>query len=263
MLVLSTLYAKTFDVDQIDLVWEIAATAEPVTDYTFGIYRAETPEPLDEFSLVEEGIIPTTYGYTDITVSGLVTAQWHDFYYRIKLEHINGIETAWTEPVRVETIPNSKAKIILKKRKKALEKYGQTYRVFKHKIIATQCPDCFDPTLGRIVIDNCLTCFGTGKVGGYYSQIAIKGAMSTRPKANQITAYGTWQPGDALLNFLNYPVLNPDDLIVDNSNRRWKIRQIHAKEVMDVVIGQQAHLSLQEKSNAVHDIHVDELLNNG
>ena len=75
MLTLSTLYATSFDVNEIKLVWEIAATSEPVTDYTFDIYRAETPEPTDTFTLVQSGILPTSYEYTDTTISGLVSAQ--------------------------------------------------------------------------------------------------------------------------------------------------------------------------------------------
>jgi hypothetical protein len=60
------------------------------------------------------------------------------------------------------------------------------------------------------------------------------------------------------MGILNYPVLNPDDVVVDSLNRRWKVRQISPTEVMNTLVGQQAHITLQEKHNPVHEINLQD-----
>ncbi len=255
MITISSLTASTLSLGKITLNWLVGTTAEPINTYQLDVYRAETPEPTSEFTLISSGLAPDAYTYSDTTHSGLTTLQWHNWFYRFKIIQIaNPSNYAWTDPVTVETLPDPKAKIILNQRTKALKKYGVSLKVLKKVVVGDECTYCWDPVLSRITEDECPVCHGGGKIGGYYNQIGVKGTMTLQPKFNQITPFGTWQPGDALAKVLNYPILNPDDVIVDNLNRRWKVRQVAPTEVMNTLVGQQIQLSLQEKSSPVHGV---------
>jgi hypothetical protein len=143
-----------------------------------------------------------------------------------------------------------------------LKKYGRPVQIFKIKHGATEakttyCPDCWDYFLGRCIDDNCTTCFGTAITGGYYDPIEVQAAVNFRPKQQQITPFGQWQQNDALMDFLNYPVIEPEDLIVDPLNQRWKVKQIVTYNKGITLISQRCHVSLQEKENPVYQVEVE------
>ena len=249
--------ASTLSLGKITLNWAVGASDESVNLYNVSVYRAETPEPTSQFTLISGGLDPALYTFSDTTHSGLTTLQWHNWFYRLKVtQNSDPSNFVWTDPVTVETAPDPKAKIILNQRTKALKKFGVDLKILKKVTVGEECTYCWDPVLSRITEDDCPVCHGGGKVGGYYNQIKVRGTMTMQPKYNQITPFGTWQPGDALAKVLNYPILNPDDVVVDNLNRRWKVRQVSPTEVMNTLVGQQVQLSLQEKSSPIHDVTI-------
>ena len=267
MLTLKSFVASTQTLDNIVLNWEVTPTDESIAGYVVDVYRSETPNlgsdgtAGDSFTLVTNANnIPFgDYTFTDNTVKNVVNMQWHDWYYRLKIYPIADPATyTWSDPVRVEVQGDSKAKIVLGIRQKALKKFGTDVTVLKKRHSGSHCTICYDETLGRVILDNCPECYGTRITKGYYDKIVVKATMSMRPKENQITPYGTWQNGDALMGILNYPVLNPDDVVVDSLNRRWKVRQVSPTEVMNTLVGQQAHITLQEKHNPVHEINLQD-----
>ena len=260
MLAFQSFLASTQTLDNIVLTWENIPTDESLAGYVVDVYRSGTPNLSndgDNFTLLANNIPYGDFTHTDSSVKNVVNMQWHDWYYRLKVYPISDPNTfIWSDEAHVQIKGDSKAKIVLSIRKKALEKYGTDISILKKRHSGSACSICYDETLGRVILDNCPECFGTRVTKGYYDRILIKATMSMRPKENQITPYGTWQNGDALIGILDYPILNPDDLLIDSLNRRWKVRQVSPTEVMNTLVGQQAHITLQEQANPVHDINI-------
>jgi hypothetical protein len=75
MITISSLTASTLSLGKITLSWLVGTTAEPINTYQLDVYRAETPEPTSEFTLISSGLAPDAYTYSDTTHSGLTTLQ--------------------------------------------------------------------------------------------------------------------------------------------------------------------------------------------
>ncbi len=263
MLTVSSLTVQSYDFQSLTLSWEFETTSENLADYYLDIYRSETPEPTSDFSIVGSGVSTTAYSYTDTTISGYNLRQHHTWYYRLKVvEAAMPTNTSWSDPGHFSYAPDPQAKRMLHVKGVGIKKYGRFVKILKQRHGATEtatatCPDCWDSMLGRLTDDNCTTCYNTGITSGYYDPIDVYAAVNYRPKQNQITPFGLWQQNDALMDFLNYPVIEPDDLIVDPLNKRWKVKQVITYDKGLTLISQRCHVSLQEKENPVYQVEVE------
>jgi hypothetical protein len=260
MFYIKTLTVSSYDFESATLQWEYV-DPQPNTDgYHLEIYRSEVPEPVTMFSGIDLNVYPTAYSYTDTTISGINLRQFHTWYYRIKIvDTQNPISYEWSYPAHIEITPDVQAKIMLKHKNIGLKKYGKLVKVLKKRAVQGVRCDCWDPVLGRSTDDDCKLCHGTGikTTGGYYDPIEIYAAINTRPKQNQITPFGIWHQNDALMDVMNYPVLAPDDLIVDLQNRRYKVKQVVTYDKGQSLISQRCVISLQEKSNPIYEVPVE------
>jgi hypothetical protein len=224
------------------------------------IYRSEVPEPVSMFSGINLNVSPNAYSYTDTTISGINLYQFHTWYYRIKVvDDLDPSVYSWSDPAHIQVIPDPQAKRMIWVKTKGIKKYGTLVKILKKRTAqGIQC-SCFDTVLQRSTDDECKLCNGTGiqTGGGYYDPIEVYAAINTRPKQNQITPFGIWQQNDALMDILNYPVLAPDDLIVDPQNKRYKVKQVATYDKGQALISQRCVISLQEKSSPVYEVNVD------
>ena len=147
---------------------------------------------------------------------------------------------------------------MLRHKSAGIKKYGTIIKIVKkRKADGIQC-ECFDEVLQRSTDDECALCNGTGiaTTGGYYDPIEVKVAINMKPKQNQITPFGIWQDKDAMIDMLNYPVMEPDDLIVDQRNQRYKIRQVAPYYKGQALVSQRCVMVLQDKTSQVYDVNV-------
>ena len=259
MIYIKTLTVNSYDFQSATLEWTYTNPQTNTDGLRLEIYRAETPAPTSSFSGVNLNVSPLLNAYTDTTISGINLRQFHTWFYRIKVVDIaTPTIFEWSVPAHIEVTADLQAKRMLKHKRVGIKKYGATIRVLKIRSQeGTQCT-CFDEVLFRSTDDNCTLCNGTGILegGGYYPAIEVKAAINTRPKEQDVTPFGVWQQNDALMDILNYPVLAPDDLIVDPQNNRYKVRQISTYDKGLTLISQRCVISLQEKENPVYQVDV-------
>lgn len=55
---------------------------------------------------------------------------------------------------------------------------------------------------------------------------------------------------------LNYPILNPDDVVIDPDRKRWKVQQVLTEKFQNYLISQRARLTLQPKSDQIYTINI-------
>jgi len=260
MLSVKSLTVQSYDFQLLNVQWEFNITSENIADYHLDIYRSEVPEPVTMFSGVGEEISSSAYSYTDTSISGINLHQFRTWYYRIKI-----IETAvplnyeWSDPAHFEYVADAQAKIMLRHKSIGLKRYGRLVKIIKKRIDGQKCTNCWDSILGRIIDDSCEICYGTGIVLGYYDPIEIYAALNNKPKQNQITPFGVWQQNDALMDILNYPVLSPDDVIIDQTNKRWKVKLIASFSKGSSLISQRCVITLIGKDNPIYELNNENL----
>ncbi len=260
MIYIKTLTASSYDFQRATLAWVFTDPLASTDGYHLEVYRSETPEPVTMYSGIDLNVSPTAYSYTDATISGVNLHQFHTWYYRIKVVDTNTPTTyAWSDPAHIQITPDIAAKIMLRRKNIGIKRYGKLVKVLKKRAEqGVQC-SCFDTTLQRSQLDDCPLCNGTGiqTGGGYYDPIEVYVAINNNPKQNQVTPFGIWQAEDALMDMLNYPVLAPDDLIVDQANRRFKVKRVAPFDKGHSLISQRCVITLQEKSNQVYAVDVE------
>lgn len=257
MILVKSLIVQSYDFQLLNIQWEFENTGEDLSSYHLDIYRSEVPEPITMFSGVGEDISSTAYSYTDTTISGINLHQFRTWYYRVKIIETNDPNNySWSNPAHFEYVADAQAKIMLKQKTIGLKRYGRLIKILKRRIDGQKCTNCWDSTLGRIIDDDCVVCYGTGVVTGYCDPIEVYAAINAKPKQSQITPFGVWQPNDALLDVLNYPILSPDDIIIDLTNRRWKIKQVITFYKASHLISQRSVISLIGKDNIIYEINI-------
>jgi len=264
MLTLNSLTVSSFNVDQLTLTWDFKPSKEFFSAYGIDVYRAESPNEeaasISGYELIASGIGADTYSYTDTSITNLYDP-YRKWYYKL---HIYEIATPANDsiqpslPAYVNDSSTNKAyKEILRRKKKVLDRFvGRDLTILKRRTYGTYCTVCFDEVLFRSTDSNCPTCWGTGFLQGYFDPISVRGMINAAPKYNQITMFGEFLPSDAVLNILNYPPLRPRDVIVDNINRRWLVRQIRPLEKDGVLIEQSVQISLISPDDYVYQISI-------
>lgn len=242
--------------------FEFEEFSEPTDNLTLNLYRSEShgiTNTLTDFIIVSSGITLNETQIIDNSVEGLFDPQRIWNYKLTLVNDLNNTEILLTpDPVYIKSKPVSYiTKAIL--RKKALsinKKVGRNFVLLKKKTWGTRCPDSWDPTLFRNTNTSCETCFGTGWVGGYFTPIQFKAMVNSAPKYNQIQMFGEWKPSDQMLFTLNYPVLNPRDIIIDDDNLRWIVIQVRTIKHQGYLIEQQAQIGLIATDDFIYNLDV-------
>lgn len=252
MITFSEIEIDTYDYKNPTITWDFEENIIP-DGITVNVYRSQSPEPFDQFDEVETGVSPTAYSYTDTSVQGLNQRQYNPFYYI--LEATDGAENTQSDVVNTQEFDlDIQAKLMLEQKRIGLKHYGRDVKILKRRYNGERCPDCWDETLQRETDENCPTCNGTGTVDGYYDPITVKSAIRENPRRNEINRFGTWQDNNATMSILNYPPLSPDDLVIEQNDRRWKVVQVRPYRKKSAILSQDTLIALQDKESGVYEI---------
>lgn len=147
---------------------------------------------------------------------------------------------------------------ILRRKNLSLDRHaGRDFYILKRRTFGTHCPTCWDETLQRSSESTCTSnpsCYGTGWTTGYFNAIYTKAMMNVAPKYNQITMFGQWMPQDTMFTMLNFPPLRSQDIVVDENNKRWMVKQVRSVEKNGFLIEQNAQCSLIALDDIIYTI---------
>ena len=261
MLSLTSLTVSSFDVDKLTVTWTFKNTSESLSDYTIDVYRSESPGTgTSEYSLVASGISATTASYDDTTISGIYhpTRTW---FYKLKLTKVSTAETSLLfddTPAYVKSYTTDRPTLeIIRRKKLAIDRFsGRDIKILRRRTYGTRCSLCWDTTLSRRTLDDDVECYGTGISGGFFSPLSAKGLIAAAPKFNQITMFGEWMPSDSMLNLVGVPPVKTNDVIVDDTNKRWSIKSVRTIEKGGIIIEQICQLTLIAPADLIYQIEV-------
>ena len=70
--------------------------------------------------------------------------------------------------------------------------------------------------------------------------------------------FGEWKPSDSMLFTLNYPLLSPRDVVVDDEGKRWVVIQIRYLKKLGYIIEQQVQLAQVANEDKVYSIPIND-----
>ncbi len=238
-----SLYARGFDLDYLDIFWEIESftrAQDVITAYEFIISRAESPEgPWDPLA----GPFKDRYHFRDFSPNLL--HKWRQLYYRLEIHHIPTDITVTAGVCTLEAEPDLIALEIQRQEDLLFREFvGRPCWLFPVRTFGEKCT-CFDRTLNRQTKSNCVTCFDTGFIGGYMTPIEMW--MQIDPDSgspSQTAIAGEVQPKNTSSRLTSYPPVKPKDLIVEAENKRWKVVTQSGTERLRAIVHQELALHL-------------------
>lgn len=249
-------YARSFDLDFMDLYWEIESferAQDIITAYEFSIYRSESPEgPWDKLA----GPFQDRYQFRDFSPNLL--HKWRQLYYKLEVRHIPTDETVKAGVSTLEAEPDLIALEIQRQEDVLFRNFvGRPCWVFPVRTFGEKCT-CFDRTLSRQTRSNCITCFDTGFIGGYLTPIEAWVQLDPDSGSPSPTAIiGETQPKNTSARLIPYPPVKPKDLIVEAENKRWKVVTQSGTERLRAVVHQELSLHFIVKGDVEFKVPVN------
>lgn len=221
MIELSRFEVRSFDVDHLDLLWEIKATEEDLGLYRVTIERSESPQ--GPFETLVSGL-QDTFRFRDNSIKSF--HRWRTYYYRLTYSHqITGESVVFGPEWRRDRLCLEALEVSRLFQLKLQEYTGQLCWLLKRRTTGQIC-GCKDKLVGRRIESNCATCWGTTWVGGYYHPIQIYAQINPTPISAPIGAPGPQVNNNTQAFVGVYPPVSPQDVLIDAQNVRWRVDQV-------------------------------------
>ena len=229
---------RSLDVDRQDLSWTVLDTQEDVHDYTFQVFRSESPEgPFDKISDEFED----RYFFVDARVP--IRDKFATLFYRLRVKKKSTAETVDVGPVARAADADVFAQYIRRAELTLLTQViGRQVWFFPRRTFGQRCPSCWDFTLGQQKRAGCLDCFDTGYLRGYLDPIEIW--MQIDPSGRNVQLQGPQkdQQNQAGARTSFYPPIKPGDVIVELENKRWRVISTSTSQRLRAPIKQELNI---------------------
>ncbi len=218
MIELFSLYARSFDLDHLDIFWVLKDFEGNINQFTFQVLRSESPlGPWDPISPV----FKDKYYYRDVAPALL--HKWRTLFYTLRVTDLQTSEVKDFGPTAQQAEPDLIALEIMRQEDVLFREFaGRKVWVFPVRTFGVKCV-CFDRTMGRRTKSNCLTCYDTGYLGGFLSPIECFAQIDSNADSPVNTPYMEQQPNDPSARLISFPQVKPKDIIVEAENRRWRV----------------------------------------
>lgn len=250
MLTVSKLWVRSFNLDHLDLFWEIAQVRGPASDsdlanhevYNYDFFVLRSDAAMGPYRQLG-GALRDKYHFRDVEVHLL--KKWGQHFYKLKVvDRRNGESQEFGPAASSEPEPDLIAAAIMYEEEVLWrEMVGRKCWLFPARTFGPRC-SCFDVTLGRTTRSNHMPCYGTGWLGGFLSPVEIFLQIDPSPKQTQLTDTGEWRPVVASARMSSFPPVNPRDIIIETENRRWRVANVQQTQRLRAVVHQE--LQLQE-----------------
>lgn len=231
---------RSFDLDHLDIFWEVADTDEDLSRYSFYLLRSIDGQegPFEQIS----GPFDNTYRFRDPDVHRLY--RWREYYYRLR---VVSKDTDWEGEFGPEWLRAKPDLIALEMQRRNYllfqEFAGRRCLMFPSLTFGQRCPACMDSGpkgnfIGRETHSNCKTCFDTGYAGGFASPIIVYGQTDPSTKSVQLLDTMEKVADQTTGKFGPYPHLKPRDVLVDPENARWRVEKVDMTKKNGAIIHQ-------------------------
>jgi hypothetical protein len=251
---------STGNLSRVLVRWELEPTSQDLRNLRFFVDRGESPT---EMKPLHAPGISASQAREFIDLSANLLDLEKVYYYRVRAVEFSGTSELQTFSSIAATWDGTPDLVALYVIEEALFAhryiYGVPTMIFKKRHDGTYCPDCWDSILKRVTRSNCETCYGTGKLGGFYPPSESWMGFEADPKNEMVADWGRKQDSQTDIQFTNYPVLSVDDVIVElKMNRIWKIVNVRTVEKNRTVVLQIARVSAVNPTDVEYKVPVSE-----
>ena len=220
MLNVKNIRIRNFDVNYLDVYWDVDPVYEDIHDYEFVLEKSHSQfGPF--FDLTKA--FTDKYHVRDNTIRGRHTEN----YYRLRVKHIPSEEIQifpdTGNGVNLSAPPDLVALEMARIARLKLKEFeGRKVWLYPRKRTGQRCA-CFDPVMKRKMRSKCVTCYDTGYVGGYdspmetYVQVHSPTEMTNKNIVSEISIE------DTIAVLPNFPEVFEGWIVVEAENIRWRI----------------------------------------
>lgn len=245
-------------VSRVRVGWKLSKSSQDLSRLRFFVDRTESPNVWQQLNAT-----PLTIGdlpeYVDHTPN--LKDLNKIYYYRVRAVEYDGdtaLQTFFSKDTTWDGDLDLVGIYVVDEHLFAMRwVFGSPSMVFKKRHDGAYCPECWDKVLKRVTKSQCMTCFGTGRLGGFYPPIDTWMSFEPDPRVDQVTEWGKRQPTQTDVMFTNHPLLNVDDLILElKPNRFWKVSNVRGPEKNRTVMLQFARLDAVNPSDVEQRLEV-------
>jgi hypothetical protein len=239
------LTVRSFNLDHLDVFWEIDRVAGPkegkpheIYDYDFYVLRSENA--VSGFIQLG-GPLRDQYDFRDIGVSQL--HKYRQYFYKIRVVHRpTGQEETFGPAASADPEPDLIAAEIIRQEDLLFREFiGRRCYLFPIRTFGPLC-SCFDMHLNRMTNSRHAACFGTGFLGGYRSPIEVWVQFDPSPKRPQPSSLQEIQGNDTVARMISFPPVSPRDILVESENKRWRVQSMTPTQRLRAVVHQELQL---------------------
>lgn len=239
----------SFELDYLDVLWEIEPTTEDIQEYQFFVERSEAEAgPWLQIA----GPMVDIYRFRD-NATPQITTNARTLFYRVKAVHSPSGKIQYSRVFDQEGQISLHAQEMVRLERVLFEEFVATKCwVFPRRTFGQKCPSCYDEVLEKVIDDACVTCWSTGFSGGYHYPIAFWAQLDSPEQTEQVTLedhrrvlYYTLRCGPS-------PALRPLDLVIDHQNRRFRVVSVSGTSRLGVTVRQETRL-VQIQRGSIED----------
>ena len=228
---------RSLDVDFVEVSWRVEDTQEDILDYTFQILRCEAENgPYTALS----GVFQDKYQFIDNTIQPFMLNRVLYYLIRVTLKATGQVVDFG--PYSQEAEPDL---ITLELRRHLQTLYreftGRRSWLLPARTFGQRC-SCWNYVLSKRVRSNCKSCYDTGFIRGYHSPVEIWAQIQPSVKNESATNLGTMQSSDSTMRLVDFPAINPRDVIIEGENKRWRVVAVQPIEHVRAVVLQEAQI---------------------
>jgi hypothetical protein len=243
----------------IEITWEMEQSLEPLDNVSYVVYRSENPENVWVQQSPELVNLLTYRDYYD----GELDTKWRVMYYKVRASLISDPTKYVDSPIKYShenpfddgRTPFADPVLDIVRRNDLLlqhDRYrlGKPCIVYQKRTTGARCK-CWDPVTQRVTTSQCPKCLGTGRIEGYHAGIEdIYVNFTSLAKQKMIQAWGDSEPGDTQAWMSNFPLVRPEDIIINKlTGDHWIVKRVRTS----------VHLIVSKQTILVRKVNFDDI----
>lgn len=257
-LTVTKIWVRSFDMDHLDVFWEIGPVPGPASDttphaifdYSFFVLRSEAA--LGPYEVISQPL-SDQYFFRDVQVSRL--HKWRQWFYKLKVVNKKtGEEQEFGPSSDIEPEPDIIAAEIIRQEDMLFREFiGRRCWLMPARTFGPRC-SCYDSTMQRSTRSSHLPCFGTGWLGGYMKPVEIFIQFDPSPKQVALQPTGERLPSNTSARMSSFPPTSPRDIIIESENRRWRVVNVAQTQRLRAAVHQELQLHEIPRSDVEYSI---------
>ena len=243
MLDVTNIRIRSFDLNYLDVYWDIAEVFSNINQFEFYVLRSDAS--FGEYRTIA-GPVLNDFHVRDNSVTGHKNF-YHNLYYKIKVvNRETGDEKIFPENggVSLAAKPDLMALEMARINNLKLKEFsGRKVWIFSRKTSGQRCRACYDPVTSRKTKARCANCFDTSYIGGFNAPVELYAKIISPDESIVHAEFANVEIENTAILLGNYPELFEGDIIVEAENIRWRVGStIQKVRKSRAIIRQQAPL---------------------